>query len=273
MIARNTDGMLNEILKQLSPKNRWRDYLRYYPTITSTNDVLKQMAQQGAEHGTILIAGEQTGGRGRLGRSFQSPADVGIYMSVLLRPECKPEKLMHLTCAAACAACDAIEKSAGFRPGIKWTNDIVFQKRKLAGILTEMGFHPDGTVAYAVVGIGINCYQTQADFSPDIQAFAGSLAMVSQRSIDRAKVAAAMADAFQKMSDGLLENKESVMAQYRRDCITLGQDVSVIRADVTRYGKALDIDDEGALIVSFPDGCIETVNSGEVSVRGLYNYV
>lgn len=265
--------MQNHILKMLSPDNTWRENVHYYETITSTNDVLKQLAQQAAAHGTVLISGQQTAGRGRLGRSFQSPADVGIYMSVLLRPICSPEMLMHLTCAAACAACDAIEKSAGFRPGIKWTNDIVYQKRKLAGILTEMGLNPDGTVSYAVIGIGINCCQKLSDFSPDIQNFAGSLTMFSEKAIDRAAVAAAMVDAFWTMDQKLLIAKEDILNQYRNNCITIGQEISVVRADEVRYGKALDINAEGALIVSLADGSIEAVNSGEVSVRGMYHYV
>lgn len=265
--------MQNDILKMLLPDNTWRENVHYYETITSTNDVLKRLAQQAAAHGTVLISGQQTAGRGRLGRSFQSPADVGIYMSVLLRPMCSPEMLMHLTCAAACAACDAIEKSAGFRPGIKWTNDIVYQKRKLAGILTEMGLNPDGTVSYAVIGIGINCCQKLSDFSTDIQNFAGSLAMFSEKAIDRAAVAAAMVDAFWTMDQKLLTAKEVILNQYRNNCITIGQEISVVRADEVRYGKALDINAEGALIVSFTDGSIEAVNSGEVSVRGMYHYV
>ena len=88
-----------------------------------------------------------------------SPESMGIYLSVLLRPECAPTELMHLTCAAAVAMCDALEKAAHFRPGIKWTNDLVFGNRKLGGILTELGLSPKGTVAYVIIGIGINCRQ------------------------------------------------------------------------------------------------------------------
>ena len=137
--------------------------LHRFETIDSTNTYLKQLAEAGAEGGTAVIAHSQTGGRGRLGRSFHSPAGSGIYLSYLLRPNCKPEGLMHLTCAVAVAMCDAVEKTTGLRPGIKWTNDLVWQKRKLGGILTELGFE-NGLVSYAVVGIGINCTQTEEDF-------------------------------------------------------------------------------------------------------------
>ena len=107
------------------------------------------LASQGAPHGTVLIADRQTGGRGRMGRSFLSPPGVGIYMSILLRPECAPQELMHLTCAVAAAMCRAVECAAGLRPGIKWTNDLVWGKQKFAGILTEMGLNAAGGVDWA----------------------------------------------------------------------------------------------------------------------------
>lgn len=265
--------MLNEILNHMPPSHPWRDRIYYYDTITSTNDVLKQLAQQGAPHGTVLIADHQTGGRGRLGRSFLSPSHVGIYMSVLLRPHCAPGELMHLTCAAALAACDAIEAAAGIAPQIKWTNDIVCCKRKLAGILTEMGFDRQQGVDYAIIGIGINCCQEEADFPEDIRSFAGSLKMVSGREIDRAKTAACMVQAFAQMDGTLLTDRAGILENYRQKCITIGHEVSVLRADSVRHGKAIDIDEEGALIVEFTDGSTEAVNSGEVSVRGLYHYI
>lgn len=265
--------MLHEITQNLSITNPWRDKIRYFDTITSTNDVLKQMALEGAPEGTVLVANQQTGGRGRLGRSFHSPSGVGIYLSVLLRPNCGPRDLMHLTCASASATCTAIEQSAGFRPGIKWTNDIVHQGRKLSGTLTELGLKEDGTTSYAIIGTGVNCNQSREDFPPEIQEMAGSLKMFIGGEIDRSLVAAKMIDAYYHMSQTLLTNREALLAQYRRDCVTLGQDVSILRGDQVRHGRALDVDEEGALIVKYENGTVEAVNSGEVSVRGLYHYV
>ena len=265
--------MKDRILKYLSDDHPWRDLIHYESTITSTNDVLKQMAAQGAPHGTVLVAGHQTGGRGRLGRSFLSPPDVGIYLSVLLRPSSPADQLMHLTCAAGNAACDAIASVAGIQPGIKWTNDIVCRKRKLAGILTEMVFGSMQTIDCAIIGIGINCTQRPGDFPEEIRDFAGSLAMVSERSIDRAAVAAAVIEAFSNMDAKLIPDHDAIIAQYRKNCITIGQDVSAVRGESVRYGKALDVDENGGLIVAFADGSVEAVSSGEVSVRGLYHYV
>lgn len=247
--------------------------MQYFDTITSTNDVLKLLAAQGAPEGTCLIAGSQSGGRGRLGRSFLSPPEAGVYMSVLLRPKCTPLELMHLTCAAGCAACDAIQSAMGFRPGIKWINDIVYRKRKLAGILVEMGLEPGGAVGYAVIGIGINCNQEETDFPPEIRSFAGSLKMAVEAPVSRAVIAAGMVDAFAQMNARLLTHQADILAQYRRDCVTIGKSVNVIRSEFSRPGKALDVDDAGALVVQYADGSVEHVNSGEVSVRGLYGYV
>ena len=192
-------------------------------------------------------------------------------MSVILRPHCPPSQLMHLTCAAAVALCDAVEAACGFRPGIKWTNDLVFGQRKLAGILTELGFDTQGNVDWAIMGMGINCTQSKNQFPEEIRSMAGSLASVSEKPVDRAKVAAAMMDALYRMDLG---EKEKILAQYRTDCVTLGKEVSLVRADgMVHHCTALDIDNEGALIVQHPDGHLETVSSGEVSIRGMYGYV
>ena len=194
-------------------------------------------------------------------------------MSVILRPHCAPQQIMHLTCAAAVAMCDAVESAVGFRPGIKWTNDLVCGKRKIAGVLTELGFDNRGNVDFAVIGIGINCCQQEADFPEDIRSIAGSLTSISGQSIDRAVVAAAMMDALYRMDTELLTGKAHILNRYRKDCITLGKEISLVRGEEIRHGTALDIDDAGALIVRFPDGTAEAVNSGEVSVRGMYGYV
>lgn len=263
--------MLQEIKDKLD--NPWRERIQFFDAITSTNDVLKQLALQGAPEGTTLVADCQTGGRGRMGRTFLSPSGVGIYLSVLLRPNCKPTELMHLTCASATAACSAIEQTSGFRPGVKWTNDIVYNKRKLAGILTELGLNQDGTTAYAIIGIGFNCNQQLRDFPDAIQDVAGSLKMVTGEETDRALLAAKMIEALYQMNRELLSDRAGILARYRQDCITLGQEISLVRGDEIHHGKALDVDENGALVVRYEDGTIEAVNSGEVSVRGMYHYV
>lgn len=266
--------MKERILSLLSAEYPWKEQFQWLEETGSTNDFLKALARQGAPHGTVLIADRQSGGHGRMGRSFHSPEGVGIYFSILLRPQCTPEDLMHLTCATAVAMCDAVEASAGFRPDIKWTNDLVYNKRKLGGILTELGLSPGGRVDYTIIGIGINCCQQEIDFPEEIRGIAASLSMVTGEEIDRAKVAAAMMDALFQMDQILLTGKAGILNRYRKDCITLGQEVSLLRVgEAVRRGKAVDLDDNGALMVKFADGHVETVNTGEVSVRGMYGYL
>jgi len=265
--------MKEQILQYLRESCPWQDSLICFSSIDSTNTRAKILAAEGAPHGTVLIADQQTGGRGRRGRSFHSPAGSGIYMSVILRPGCVPTDLMHLTCACAVAVCDAVENAVGIRPGIKWTNDLVCGSRKIAGILTELGLSPSGKVDYAVIGIGINCTQCESDFPEEIRSIAGSLSSVTGQDIDRAKVAAAMMDALWRMDRCLLSHKADMLRRYCDDCITLGKEISLVRGDEIRHGTALDIDEEGALLVRFADGHSEIVNSGEVSIRGMYGYV
>ena len=146
--------MKQKILSQITTECPWRDTLYWYDAIDSTNTQAKNMAKQGAPHGTVVIAGSQSAGRGRMGRSFTSPPDAGLYLSVVLRPNCPAEALMHLTCAAAVAGCDAVEAVCGIRPDIKWTNDLVFGSKKLGGILTELSINSaTGLVDFAIIGI------------------------------------------------------------------------------------------------------------------------
>ena len=265
--------MFDKIVSQLSPSYPWKDLIQYAPTIGSTNDALKQLARQGAPHGTAILAGHQTGGHGRMGRSFHSPEGMGVYVSILLRPDCAPTELMHLTCAAAVAMCDAVENATGLRPGVKWTNDLVFGKRKLGGILTELGLSLRGTVDFAIIGIGINCRQQEADFPEEIRSIAASLDMVTGKQTDPAVLAAAMLEALHRMDGILLTEKTNILEQYRHDCVTVGQEVSVVRGGDIRHGTALSVDDEGALLVRYPDGSTEAINAGEVSIRGMYGYL
>ena len=262
------------ILSHISAECPFRDTLYWFDCLGSTNTKAKRMAKAGAPHGTVLIASQQTGGRGRMGRSFCSPAGAGVYLSVILRPQCAPDQLMHLTCAAGVAMCDAVTRVAGFTPGIKWINDLVYEKRKLGGILTELGIDTaTGQVDYAIIGIGINCLQSKEDFPAELRDMAGSLAMFAETAVSPEALAGAMVEALWQMSLGLLSHKKAVMDRYCSLCVTLNQPVCIHKAEERLYGFAADIEEDGALVVAFPDGTRQTVNSGEVSVRGLYGYI
>ncbi len=262
-----------QILNHLGADFPWRDRLHLYSSIDSTNNAAKALAAQGAPHGTVLIADRQTGGRGRMGRSFQSPPGMGVYLSVILRPNCPPRQLMHLTCAIGVAMCGAVQAAAGFRPQIKWINDLVYGGHKLGGILVELGLSPNGLADFAVAGIGINCNQKAVDFPPELREVAASLSMFAQEPVDRCRLAAEMMGSLEDISRRILTDKAAIMAQYRRDCMTLGQQISLLQGGQCLHGQALDIDEDGALLVRLDSGELRTVNSGEASVRGMYGYV
>ncbi len=247
------------ILQNLSADCPWRDSLLAVNETDSTNNDTKKLAAQGAPHGTVVVANRQTAGRGRMGRSFLSPQG-GIYMSVLLRPECQASALLHLTCAVAVGVCDAIEKCCGFRPGVKWINDLILNNKKLGGILTELSLNADGTVNYAIIGIGLN-----VDAVPDEVAD-----MATSLSADKTTVTAALIDTLSRMD---FMDKSGLMARYRRDCMTLGHRVRVVQATGEFIGTAMDLTEDGSLIVRKNDNTTVTVGSGEVSVRGMYGYL
>ncbi len=263
--------MKKAILDCLPPDFPWADRITYLPVTDSTNLQLKALAQKGAPHGTVLLAGYQTQGRGRMGRSFLSPQGQGVYMSLLLRPQCSARELMHLTCAVGVGLCDGLQRLTGLRPGLKWINDLVWDRRKLGGILTELGLVP-GTdrVDWAVVGIGINC---SGDLSAELGNMTVNLSEMAERPISPASAAAAVIQSLYGLSTQLLQAREGLMAQYRRDCITLGQAVRISGEEAHRIGTAVQVLSDGSLVIRYEDESEKTVSSGEVSVRGLYGYV
>lgn len=249
----------------------WQDQILCLDEVESTNTLAKEMVKNGAKHGTVVIADSQTGGRGRMGRSFQSPAGQGIYMSVILRYPVKPETLMHLTCATAVYLCDALTEFAMIQPQIKWTNDIIHQKKKLAGILTELVI--TGQETCAIVGIGLNVCQDSSDFLPEIRSIATSLQLILDAKVAREAVFAKILQNLHRMDETLLTDRSAIMERYRQHCATIGQEVSVLRGEEVRHGLALSVTEEGALVVRYSDGSEEAVNSGEVSIRGMYGYM
>lgn len=262
-----------EILRVLGD-HPWADRITVLESVDSTNTLAKKLAAEGAPHGTVVVADRQTGGRGRMGRSFSSPPGVGVYLTVILRPSAPPQQLLHLTAVAAEATVEAIEETVGLRPGIKWTNDVVLERRKCVGILTEMSIQAEsGLVDYVVVGIGTNCNHTPEDFPEEVRPVAISLREATGKAVDRNAYAAALICQLYRADQGLLTEKAAWLRRYAEDCVTIGQDVQVIRNGQVRPAHADGIDEDAGLLVTYPDGSKETVSSGEVSVRGMYGYV
>lgn len=227
----------------------------------STNQALKE--RRDAPHGTVLAARRQTHGRGRLGRSFLSP-EGGLYLSALLRPNCPPGELMHLTAMVAVAVRRAVA-SFGVEPEIKWVNDLVCQGKKLCGILVEW------SGSAAIIGVGINCNAT--DFPPEIASTATSLRLLTGHETDIAALAEAVAEALREMDSVLLSGREAYLAEYPAHCVTLGKPVRLLQSGKEpREAFALGLDENAGLLVRFADGHTETVQSGEASIRSFTGY-
>lgn len=234
-----------------------------FDEIDSTNAELKR--RPGVPEGTVLVTACQTAGRGRLGRAFRSPPG-GVYLSAVLRPDAPPERLLHLTPMVAVAMRRAFLDACGVDCGIKWINDLVFQGKKLCGILVELY---DGAM---IVGIGVNCNTPPEAFPPDVRAMATTLAEAAGAPVDPNAVAAAMTRRLWLLSQELFSQKAAYLAEYAAHCVTLHKPVQLVRGEQREAAFAEGIDENGALLVRRADGAVSAVQAGEVSVRGLYGY-
>lgn len=267
------DALVEREIRRYLPEGLDCPELRCLPEVDSTNSYLKREALAGAPHGTIAVTNCQTAGRGRMSRRFQSPPDCGVYLSILLRPKLPPAELMGATGMAAVAVCDAVEKAAGIRPGIKWTNDLILGERKLGGILTEMALEGEtGQTEFLIIGAGVNVRQKPEAFPPEVAEVATSLAAQGYEA-SRPALAAALIEAFYRLGEDLGGDISPWVAAYRRDCVTLGKDVRLLWTEGQERAKALDVDEQFGLVVRREDGSETTVRTGEVSVRGMYGYV
>lgn len=247
-----------------------------FDEIDSTNNYAKKIAQEHAPDGTVVIADCQTAGRGRMNRTFQSPKSRGIYLTIIMRPNCPPEKLLPVTALTGVAVGRAVERVCSLRPKLKWPNDPVINGKKLCGILTEMSLEgKSGCVQYMAVGIGLNVLQQPEDFSPEVRTMATSLLQELGYPVSRPALAAAEIEEMDQLYDALRTGAVSeYLEEFRRDCVTLGKRVQLLRRDGSRECvTALDVDDQMGLVVRRENGKTAVVRSGEVSVRGMYGYM
>ena len=251
----------------LTTRTLGRAVSHYEHTLTSTNLVLKDMAKQGAPHGSLCLCECQTAGRGRMDRQWSSPEGQGVWLSVLLLPALKPEDAPLITFACALAMAKAVREVTGLDARIKWPNDLVLNGRKLCGILLEMGFDAQGM--YVVAGTGLNV--RRGAYPSELAEHAVSIeecAAIPDRGAIIAAYLKALEDAVSALEqDGFA----GIAADFRRECITLGSQVHVLGAE-SFTGMAEDIDATGALLVR-TDGELRRVLAGDVSVRGVMGYV
>ncbi len=237
-------------------------------SVDSTNNEAKRRAQEGAPHGSVFVAEEQTGGKGRLGRVWKSPPKTGLWFTLLLRPNATPEQVTNLTLFAGLAVSRAIHALTGLPAQIKWPNDVVIEGKKVCGILTEMAAEME-SVEYVIPGIGVNV--NTESFPEDIAWKATSLYLSTGKKWSRATVLQAI---LREMEELLHRQEEkgtgAVLAEYRENCVTIGKPVSTQRGNIRLSGIAEDITDTGELIVRQSNGSELIINSGEVSVQGIY---
>lgn len=234
-------------------------------TIDSTNNYAKNLARNGEPHGTVVIAKSQTNGKGRLGRSFCSPAETGLYMSIIVKPTCKAEKISLLTSCMAVAASRAIDSVYGTSMKIKWVNDLYLNGKKISGILTEGAINSKGEADYAVTGIGVNVKSVKKYFTNELLEIASSLEDETGKIAETGKLAAAIVYELEKLLPDF--EKGEFIGEYRkRSCIT-GCDVIVSKPDSDTVAKAVGIADNGGLIVEYKNGQRETLTSGEARIK------
>jgi BirA family biotin operon repressor/biotin-[acetyl-CoA-carboxylase] ligase len=244
----------------------------HFDTIDSTNSKAKQLADS-LEDGTILISEEQTSGRGRLGRSWVSPKYKGVWMSIVLKPDLNPMEAVKLTQVAA-AAVVLGSRALGIETLVKWPNDIVINHKKTCGILTEMSAELT-RINYVVVGIGINVNIDETDFPEDIKEIATSLKVETGSSINRQKLVGSILNNFEVLYKRFVHEDDMVSSLKicRDNSALIGNCINVIKRDGSLEARALDIDEEGRLLVEYPDGTKEFILSGEVSIRGKGSYI
>lgn len=235
------------------------------PVVGSTNDHLREKATRGIPEGYTTIAGSQTGGRGRTGRSFYSPENTGIYMSLLLRPQnCSPAAAVKFTTMAAVAACRAIEKVSQKKAQIKWVNDVFIEDKKVCGILTEGAVSLEkGSLEYVILGIGINVYPPRGGFPQELEKTAGAV-FQEKKSDGKNRLAAGFLNAFMELYRGEAEKDHA--REYRERSLVLGKEIQVLLPEGLRKAKAVDIDQDCRLEVEYGDGSREKLSAGEIRI-------
>lgn len=266
-LDKNTDILTEKGIRKYLSNDTENWGLRVYKTLESTFINAREFANAGEPEGLTVICGEQTKGRGRLGRSFFSPSDTGLYMSILLRPEMAAIDAVKITTAAAVSVADAVEKISGLDTEIKWVNDVYLNGKKICGILTEASFNlENGGLDYAIVGIGVNAYEPDGGFPEEIRDKAGAVFPKKSNDI-RNRLCAEILNSFKKYYNQLEEN--SFYEGYRSRLMWIGKQINIITPKTTVPALLLDVDKDCRIIVRYKDGREEAVSTGEISIRAV----
>jgi BirA family biotin operon repressor/biotin-[acetyl-CoA-carboxylase] ligase len=239
----------------------------YCESVSSTNNIAKELAAQGAAEGTLVVAEEQTGGKGRLGRHWCSAKYKGSFFSFILYPPFAPPEANIVTLISAVALATAINNVTGVAAGIKWPNDLLLNGKKICGILTELSAEME-RINYMVVGVGVNVNQEESDFPEEVRAVATSLKIQTGMKTSRVKLVQVFLKEFEKWYDiSLKQGFTPVLARWKEMAVSLNCPVRIQMSNSSWEGWAEDIDKDGALLLRLPGGELKRVISGEVSLR------
>lgn len=261
----------NELESRMDTK--WAGHpVSFYDTVNSTNLRAKLDADNGAPEGALVVADMQTAGRGRRGRTWSSPAGLNVYFTLILKPQYVPDKASMVTLVMALAVAEGIRETCGVEAGIKWPNDIVANGKKVCGILTEMSVERD-FIHHVVIGVGINV--GLQEFAPELAATATSLQAECGRKVPKAALVANIMKAFEKHYEVFRGKADlsGLIGSYNEMLVNRDREVRVLDPKGEYSGIARGINEVGELLVELPDGRVEKVYAGEVSVRGIYGYV
>jgi BirA family transcriptional regulator, biotin operon repressor / biotin---[acetyl-CoA-carboxylase] ligase len=261
------DDLLARLAGTLAPPRVIGRDIRVFEETTSTNDVIEKLARDGVKEGVVVFAESQTKGRGRLGRKWISPERKGLWFSVLLRPDLRPQETTQLTVASATALRRAIQSETGLKPEIKWPNDLLIGGRKVAGILTELSAELD-RVKHVILGIGVDVNLSAAELPTELKKTATSLKIESGRTISRAALAAAALRELDANYARICAGKFTEVAdEWEQNCTTIGKDVTVQIGDRKIRGRAESLDDAGALLLRTEHGRLEAITGGDVTLE------
>ena len=246
--------------------------IRYYEQLDSTNTKVSELAIEGAEHGTVVVAECQTAGKGRRGRIWDSPAGDNIYMSVLLRPNFEADKAPMVTLLMAYSVAEVLRKRGFSNVQIKWPNDLVISGKKLCGILTEM--HLQGSaIDYIVVGVGVNV--NISAFPEELVDKATSLFMECGKPTEKEQLIVNILETFMEMYERFAKvgDLKFLQEDYNAILVNRNREVCILEPGNEYTAYALGINEKGELLVRLEDGVVKQVYAGEVSVRGVYGYI
>ena len=241
--------------------------IQVFEETTSTNDVIERLARDGVKEGVVVFAESQTKGRGRLGRKWVSPPRKGLWFSVLLRPDRRPQEITQLTVASATALRRAIQSHTGLKPEIKWPNDVLVRGKKVAGILTELSGELDH-VRYVILGIGVDVNLTPGEFPPDLRKLATSLKVELGKSVSRAELAVAVLRELDQDYARIASGQFAAVAdEWEEHCTTIGHEVVIRTGERQIRGRAESLGEDGALLLRTDHGHLERIVGGDLTLE------